>query len=112
MLLQKRRIERKEFPRILSLGRRYTSPNLLAYILHDGEGVSKFSFSVSKKVCPKAVDRNKQRRRGYSIIGHHVHNVGPGYACFISFKKGSGKITHKKLEGEILGLLGSANVIS
>lgn len=113
MLPKTRRIQRKDFSKVLSLGKRYNTPNLLVYVLPVSEqSGSRFAFSVSKKVCPKAVDRNRLRRRGYSVVGKYIQKVNPGFLCLFSFKKGSGSITFKTLEKEVADLLGDSRVVS
>ncbi len=115
MLPKKRRISRKEFPYILSKGKRYNSPHLLLYVAKIDNSPetkdSRFSFSISKKVHPLAVDRNKSRRRGYSIINKNLAKIRPGYLCFFSFKKGNGEVSFNDLEKEVLELLSASGVI-
>src|SRR3989338_9997717 len=104
MLPKKRRISRKEFPYILKNGKRYNSPSLLLYVApadRDGSKESKFSFSVSKKVCSKAVDRNKLRRWGYSVVSDNLKQIGFGYFCFFSFKKTLKPNSFSVLEKEV-----------
>jgi|SRR3989344_114624 len=114
MLPKKRRISRKEFPYILKNGKRYNSPSLLLYVApadQDGSKESKFSFSVSKKVCPKAVDRNRFRRWGYSIVRGSLEQVRSGYFCFFSFKKTLKPISFSVLEKEARELLSLSGVL-
>lgn len=115
MLPKKRRIERKEFSPILTTGKRYNSPHLLLYVAKIGDNnknkETKFSFSVSKKVCKNAVDRNKYRRQGYSVISKNIKQIKPGYLCSFSFKKGRGSIDFSTLEKEIVQLLSDALVL-
>src|SRR3954469_8596110 len=114
MLPKQRRISRKLFPLILSTGRRHNSPHLLFYcapIENGTEKPSQFSFSASKKVAKLATDRNRLRRRGYSIITPLLPRIRPGYLCFFSFKKGSGTISFEVLEQEVATLLSQANLL-
>ena len=112
MLSKKRRIPRVEFTKILKEGKRHNSPNLLLYSLSTRENtLSKFSFSVSKKVYKNAVDRNKYRRRGYAVINNHLKQIKIGYLCFFSFKKILNKLTFKVLEEQILHLLTLSGVL-
>ncbi len=112
MLPKKRRIARQAFTEILTRGKRYNSPNLLLYVAESSpKEPSRFSFSVSKKVHKLAVDRNKYRRRGYSVVSQHVANARPGYLCFFVFKKGSGSIKFETLQKEVLDLLHTSGVI-
>jgi ribonuclease P protein component len=112
MLSKKRRIPRELFPRILKEGKRYSSPSLLLYVASRGNNEpSRFSFSISKKVCKKATDRNKHRRRGYSVIEKYLPNVKPGFFCFFSFKKGSSGVSFSALEKEVFDLLKVSSVV-
>lgn len=119
MLPKTRRIPKENFSYILKTGRRFSSPKLLLYVSRIPENTAKnkdknltrFSFSVSKKVSPLAVDRNKYRRRGYSVIRSNLNKIKDGYFLFFSFKKGSISVTSQALEKEILALLSEALVL-
>jgi ribonuclease P protein component len=110
MLPKKRRISRKEIDKVLKSGQRLNSPHLLLYLSKTGLNYSKFSFSVSKKVCQKAVDRNKYRRRGYSIISK-AGKTQAGFAGLFVFKKGSSGLSFDTIEKEVLGLLCDSGVL-
>jgi len=112
MLPKKRRIQRSSFSNIFSRGKRHNSTNLLLYVAtSDKNEPSRFSFSVSKKVNKKAVDRNKLRRRGYSVVSRYLDKIKPNFLCLFSFKLGSGKIKFNELEKEIYSLLRSGGVL-
>lgn len=112
MLPKNRRIQKKLFSNTVLLGKRYNSPHFLAYVTEiDRSKQSLFSFSVSKKVCKGAVDRNRLRRQGYSIVSKHLKEVLPGFTCFFSFKKGSGTIKFEEMEKEMGSILNNAGVI-
>ncbi len=115
MLSKNRRIEKKYFPYILKNSRRYISSHFLLYISPLDSSLaskkSRFSFSVSKKVCRLAVDRNKYRRRGYSVISKCVKQIKDSYFLFFSFKKFSTKPTFSVLEKEINELLSLSGVL-
>lgn len=91
MLPKNRRIEKKYFGKITKFGKRYNSDLFSLYKLpisdKDTRVPSKFSFSVSKKVSKLAVDRNKLRRRGYSVVSKHIKSITPGFFYYFSFKK-------------------------
>jgi len=114
MLPKRRRILRKEFTNILKNGRRFHSPSLIlcvAPISSGGTSDSKVSFSVSKKVCQKAVNRNKYRRRGYSIILKNLKKIKPGYFFLFSFKKTPELLTFSTLEKDVTELLSMSGVL-
>ena len=115
MLPKKSRVSRKEFLKILNSGKKYNSPHILLYVVNLGlkESIkeSKFSFSVSKKASSLAVDRNKYRRQGYSIINKHIKFIKPGFICLFSFKKGLPPLKFDILEKEIMELLSVSGVL-
>ena len=111
MLPKKRRIERSLFSFVLAEGKKYHSNSLILNVVVNNKIPTKFSFSVSKKILKKAIDRNKYRRRGYSIINKHIKRVKTGYVCFFVFKKESTTVSFDNLEKEIVYLLTKSSVI-
>ncbi len=114
MLPKNRRILRKEFTDITKNGKRHHSPSFILFLLpiRSKTGLnSKFSFSVSKKIHKKAVDRNKCRRIGYSVILRHLKQIKSGYYFFFSFKKTPKLISFATLEKEILELLSTLGML-
>ncbi len=81
------------------------------YLAKNNKNKSKFSFSVSKKVCKSAVDRNRLRRQGYSIISKHIKEIKEENLFIFVFKKGSSVYGFERLEQEILGLLSLSGVL-
>ena len=111
MLPKKRRIERKEFDFILKNSHRYNSPHLLLYIAPNNSDTTRFSFSISKKIYKHAVDRNLNRRRGYSVIRPIIDTISPGYLLFFTFKRGIYPLSFLDLQNEIIHLLRTSRVI-
>lgn len=113
MLPKNRRIPRKDFKYILTNNKRYVGESLLLYMATIPESnkqrETKVSFSVSKKVCSKAVDRNRNRRRGYSVVSEHIKQIKLGYFLFFTFKKNPEYVVLKK---EINQLLYNAGMVS
>jgi len=106
MLPKKRRIPRKEFTYILANSKRFHSPHLTLYIAHNTpDSPSRFSFSVSKKIYKRAVDRNLCRRRGYNSISKVLHSIPNGFFFFFVFKKGVYPVSFQELEKEVLALV-------
>ncbi|OHA94050.1 MAG: ribonuclease P protein component [Candidatus Zambryskibacteria bacterium RIFCSPLOWO2_02_FULL_39_26] len=113
MLSKERRIRKNQFPEILKHSKRYNSTNFLLYVMKGLNLDSKFSFSVSKKICKKASGRNKLRRRGYSAITRHIKKIKPGYLCFFSIKNGNlGEKSFTYFEKEIVELLSVSGMLS
>ncbi len=114
MLPKKQRIERKFFDQILKNGKRFNSPSFTLYVAKISTETtdlgSRFSFSASKKVAKQAVDRNKLRRRGYSVINRNIDKIKTGNFYFFSYKKGFEK-DYEGLEMDIMKLLSPFTVI-
>jgi ribonuclease P protein component len=69
MLPKKARLTKKIIETELGNARRLkTAHFLVLYTLSGMEKHPRISFSVSKKVAKRAVDRNRIRRRGYSAV--------------------------------------------
>ena|SRR3989344_720653 len=113
MLSKANRISKEHFPYILRNGKRYNSPNLTLYLapIADDKNQVRFSFSISKKVSPLAVNRNKYRRWGYSAIAGGLKIIKPGYFYFFSFKKPKNKVSFWVLNEEIQELLRASNML-
>ena len=113
MLSKANRISKEHFPYILRSGKRYNSPNLSLYLapIADDKNQVRFSFSISKKVSPLAVNRNKYRRWGYSAIAGGLKIIKPGYFYFFSFKKPKNKVSFWVLNEEIQELLRASNML-
>ena len=115
MLSKKRRIDRKNFTYILNKGKRFNSPHLVLYLapitIENQEQNSKFSFSISKKILKRAVDRNKYRRRGYSVVSKQIKTIKPGFFCFFSYKKGDYPISFSQIEKETSELLSRSAMV-
>ncbi len=115
MLPKERRISKKEFPYIVSNGKRLNSGHFLLYMAElrgSSSSKSRISVSVSKKVANTAVLRNTQRRRAYASVQKHLTSIKPGYFLFFSLKKGGEKLKFESIEKEIHELLSNALMIS
>jgi ribonuclease P protein component len=115
MLSKERRIKRKDFSNILSKGIRFNSPKFLLYVVKNEENTAKnktkIAFSVSKKVYPRATDRNKYRRRGYASIQPVIEKIKPSHYLFFVFKKAGAGASFEAIESEVLKLLSEAHVL-
>lgn len=63
------------------------------------------STSVSKKVAPHAVDRNRTRRRVYSILRPFLPTLPLGFLLFFQAKKGAERASFDEIKTGIQGLL-------
>lgn len=112
MLPKNRRIERSIFSHILSNSNRYNSTYFTLYIspISSKNEPSHFSFSVSKKVSKSAVDRNKKRRQGYSVINKNLKQIKPNFYCFFVFKRVENS-KYSEIEKDIIKLLSISGVL-
>jgi len=108
MLPKTRRIQKALFSKVFSTGRRLNSPHFLVNVSKiDDISPSRFAFSVSKKVCKKAVDRNRLRRQGYSAVSKHIKTIPPGFLFIFTFRKSPQPIIFSELEKEIHAMITS-----
>jgi ribonuclease P protein component len=107
MLAKKRRLGKEFFSVRFPNSRRFVSPHLLLSVVknENKKEPTRFSFSISKKVSKRAVDRNRLHRQGYAIVGKHLAEIPDGFLFFFSFKKATYPVTSAELEKEICGLL-------
>jgi ribonuclease P protein component len=115
MLSKERRIDKSLIKEVLQKGKRYNSPTFTLYV-YDPTGkesgkTSQFAFTASKKVAALAVDRNRLRRIGYSIIDKNISKIKDGSMFLFAYKKILGKPTLSIIETEALRLLGEASML-
>ena len=86
MLPKNRRIPRRMFP-LLSSGAKTFKNNLflLRFVLMK-EPLSRFCFSVSKKIAKSAVARNKMRRAGYRLLKKYIPKIQSNTLVLFSFR--------------------------
>jgi ribonuclease P protein component len=60
-----------------------------------------FAVSISKKIAPTAVLRNRTRRRVYAVIRDLMSRVRSGLLVGIAVKKGGEKIPYATIAAEI-----------
>ncbi|HEY4496187.1 MAG TPA: ribonuclease P protein component [Candidatus Paceibacterota bacterium] len=116
MLSKKQRVSRKLFETAYRASRTFSSPFFVLKVILVKEsfakgGANRFAFSVSVKICPKAVDRNKLRRQGYSAIENLLPQIKTPAICLFIIKKGAEKLNFQKLQEEIKSILQKAKVL-
>jgi len=72
---------------------------------------TQFSVSVSKKVTPLAVNRNKIRRRMYSILRKYIDSVRRGSLLFFQAKTKSSTVSFVELQTDVEKLLHTSNLL-
>lgn len=113
MLPRKRRVHKEEFGEVLKKGLSFHSVHFsLRGTKKDEVSPSKFSFVVSKKVAPRAVDRNLLRRQATSVLEKHLLGMKKGISVVFSFKMGSRGLPFGQIETEITTLLKQSGLIS
>ncbi len=78
-----------------------TSRFLVLYTSIPGLKEAQVSFTVSKKVAPHAVLRNKLRRRGYSAVRPLIPLFSPGVGVLISYLTPDTKVSISDLTAEL-----------
>lgn len=111
MLPQKLRIRKATAREVFTHGLNVSSPAfLLKFEKKPGEP-TRFAVSVSKKVAPTAVLRNRTRRRVYSVIRDLLPIVKPGFVAAISVKKGGETLDHTGIVTQVKGVLSRAGIV-
>jgi ribonuclease P protein component len=88
MLPKKNRADKGAVDEIFKEGRFFNSPNLtFKFTLKNTTPFPRISFIVPKSVAKKAVDRNKLRRLGYSVLEKYIKKISPQIVGALVFKK-------------------------
>lgn len=102
MLAKSRRLTKSLFKRVIDEG--YTQNTQFALVKSIKiAGESRFAVSVSKKVSKNATDRNKIRRRAYSVIREFIQDerVKDGVYGVFMMKPSVKVLKHKDLAEQI-----------
>ncbi|MGB9661951.1 MAG: ribonuclease P protein component [Moorellaceae bacterium] len=111
MLPAARRIRRTaDFLRVYRQGRRAGSENLTLLWRPNGLKVTRFGFSVSKKIG-RAVTRNRSRRLLREVCRRHLHLFRPGFDVVVVAKAGIRELNYRELEEEVLSLSRKAKLL-
>ncbi len=87
MLPKHSRLTKETIERYLIRARRIqTSRFLVMYAHAQGSKRPQIGFTVSKKIAPKAVLRNRLRRRGYDAMRASIHMISPGAVVLVSYR--------------------------
>ena len=86
MLPKKNRADKKVVERIFKEGRVINAPNLALRFVAS-RGPARISVIVPKSTAKKAVERNRLRRRGYSVLEKYIKQLPLGLAGVLIFKK-------------------------
>ena len=92
MLPEKYRLQKKkDIERAFQEGRSFKEDCLILKFAENGLDACRFAFIVSKKISPKAVDRNRIKRRLSEIVRAEIRNMKPGKDILLIAIKGAGK---------------------
>lgn len=113
MLPSSRRVNKAYFKEIFHKGSFFQSSNLSLIVLFSPSLApeSRIAFSVSSKVAKSAVQRNKLRRQGYSVVSKLLKNIKPSYLGVFVLKNGATKLDFESYREEIEKLLEKSKII-
>jgi ribonuclease P protein component len=100
MISRSKRLTTQLFKEIIQKGTAFHGQFFIVRCLNT-QGLSRFGVSVPKKVSKTAVERNKARRRVYSIIKKYQERLVSGKNAVFIMKVGSEKISFAELSNEI-----------
>lgn len=111
MLPQKQRIPKALAREIFARGVSNSTSNFLLKTSKSPDGQTRFAVSISKKVAPTAVLRNRTRRRVYEVIRVLSPKIKRGFLAAFSVKKGGEKLASKDILREIEGIIKRAGLL-
>ncbi len=100
MISRSKRLNTKLFKEIIQKGIAFHGHFFTVRCL-DVQGLSRFGISVPKKVSKTSVERNKTRRRVYSILGKLQSKLISGKNVVFIMKNDSEKVDFTELSNEI-----------
>lgn len=108
MLAKKHRMSQALAREVFTRGLNSATPHFLIKTLPSSasstfgqKSASLFAVSISKKIAPTAVLRNRTRRRVYAAVRDVLPRVRPGLLVGIVVKKGGEKIPYATIATEI-----------
>lgn len=105
--------DHQEIREVFRVGKRANGSLFSFIFLRNTSPVSRFAVIVSKKVAPRAVDRNRVKRLVREAIHHQLPQLAPGYVGIILLsKKLSGKLTLHTVSPDIEALFRRVHMLS
>lgn len=104
MLSYNNRLRRSRVEHILKKGQKHANQHFSIKFLRRSRDQSRFAVVVSLKVEPKAVDRNRLRRRIYQAIKHAEQPKEPVDMVLIT-RKSVKEMSFQELQEEINSIL-------
>jgi ribonuclease P protein component len=78
MSLKEWRLKEKEFERVLKKGKSFKEDSLILKVLKNFNKKKRVGFLITKKVVPKAVWRNKIKRRLRELMRREIEKIKEG----------------------------------
>jgi ribonuclease P protein component len=101
----KKRLSRSELEHLFRKGRKFRHSEFPLTYLVNQRPSCRFSVIVSKKVNPKAVDRNKVRRRIYEILRTNIHIFPQNIDLAINIRIDVRPTSYHQLQDQLLKIL-------
>jgi len=106
MFLKQNRLKRKkDFERIFKKGKSVKQDLFLVKYMENGLELPRIGIVISKKVCPRAVERNLIKRRMREIIRKRIEQLGSKDIVIIALSGINKNIEFSKLENIIDNIL-------
>ncbi len=104
--LKNRLLKKKEFEGVFKKGENFKKGFLGLKFINNDLSYNRFGFVVSKKVSPRAVDRNKIKRKLRHLIKEFLPEIKPGNdIVLIVFKK------EKEVKKDLINLLKESKLL-
>lgn len=105
---------KKEFrlkPGLLGSANSLSTPFFNVKFGKNGKSLNRFAFIVSKKVDPRATERNLVKRKVRSIIEQIFDNIDSGNDFIFYIREGAKSAKREEIEKEIKNLLKEKNLL-
>ncbi len=110
MLPKKHRLKKSEVETVFQKSKGFTGNGIYLRVHYTENKNSRFAVVISKKVLPKAVDRNKQKRQIMASIKEKATNMATGADVVVGVKNSLLEKT-ELLDREITSLFRQAKLI-
>jgi ribonuclease P protein component len=111
MSLKKWRLKEKEFEKILKRGKGFKEDDLVLKVLRNFSERKRIGFLVTKKAFPKAVLRNKIKRRLRELMRAEIENIKEGLDLVFITLPGIEKKDFNRLANTFKKLISKAKIL-
>jgi len=102
--------KKKDFEATIKFGQAFWGRILVLKKRKNNLKKSRIAFVVSRKISPKAVVRNKTKRRLREIVRNMIDNIKGGYDIIFFTKKGIEEKKYQEIEKEIERLVAKSEL--